>query len=305
MAVAMLISNAFALAAFVGLALLAAHEYGLEAAPPALRALAAYPLAFFLVAAYADTVSLAFIVFCLLCARRGAWFGAAACAFLASLTRPTGVILILPMLWEFGRQHGWWARATWRQAMAATARDGRALAALLAIALAVPEALGLYAAFCWLRFGDPLSFLHAQSWYWHRTTLGPLGGLGLLLDTAWRNPWFFLQARTLIDVAPVLLVAALTLASVRRLPVAFTLYMLGMLALEISAPIVYPGVGILPFVSVGRHMLLAVPIFLLLGHWAARRPWLDLLLVAAGFTLQGIFFIAFLHGNAIHVNAIP
>ena len=67
-----------------------------------LRLVAAYPMAFFLAAAYTEGIFLAFAIFCLYFLRRGFWYGAAICAFCATLTRFTGIVLLLPMIWEYG-----------------------------------------------------------------------------------------------------------------------------------------------------------------------------------------------------------
>src|ERR671922_2761055 len=96
---AMLIANLGTLMGFIGLALLAAHEMNaVSGGSRAVRMMAAWPLAFFLFAPYTEGVFLAFATWTLLAARRGWWRVAAATAFLAALTRPTGVALFLPLL---------------------------------------------------------------------------------------------------------------------------------------------------------------------------------------------------------------
>ena len=112
---AMIIGNLGTLLAFVAISLLAAHEYGAAAGPKTARMLAAYPLAFFLFAPYTEGLFIGFAALSILCARRGQWQWAALWGFLAGLTRPTGVILIPALFWEFGRQHGWWNVAYWRE----------------------------------------------------------------------------------------------------------------------------------------------------------------------------------------------
>src|SRR5262249_7749716 len=137
----------------------------------AVRMAAAYPLAFFLAAPYTEGPFLAFAAFALLFARRARWPLAAGCIFLATLTRPTGVILVAPLLYEYGRQLGWWRRITqrigeWRR-MLTLPRLGE-IAALVA---AAPAALGAYMFFLQVRFGDPLLFLHAEEKYWKHTSV--------------------------------------------------------------------------------------------------------------------------------------
>jgi hypothetical protein len=106
---AMLVSNLGSLLAFIGIGLLAAHEDHSEAAAVrAIRVTIAYPLAFFLVAPYTEGLFLGFAALSLYTARRGLWRWAALWAFLAGLTRPTGIVLLPALAWELGRQRGWW-----------------------------------------------------------------------------------------------------------------------------------------------------------------------------------------------------
>lgn len=302
---AMIVSNIGALALFIGVGLLAAQELDRAAAPRAIRITAAYPLAFFMAAAYTESLFVALAVFALLFARRGAWRWAALCAFLAALTRPTGAILIAPLVWEFARQrYGDLFRERardWRawpslllHAVSDLLRTPASLATLALLVGAVPLAVALYSAYLGLRFGHPLIFLHAQTIYWHRTGQ-PLWKT--LLDAVVyfvQTPgWSYWQARQLIDLAPVLVFGVLTLLVIRRTPFAFTLYMLGLLYLAVATPIdTTPHTVTL--VSSGRFLVAAVPIFLLFARWGRNRPWLDLLLVGGGFLLQGFLATYFL-----------
>lgn len=311
--VAMLLSNLGTLAALIGLGLLAAHEFGAETSVPAIRALVAFPLAFFTVMAYADNIFLALVIFAFLCARRGAWGGAIACLFVSAFVRPTAVTLVLPLLWEYGRQQGWWA-ALW--AVARRERTpARGLALLRAsgwsrlvgypvlLLAAVPGAVAIFAAYCWARFGDPLTFLQQQT-HFQRQSVPLPSGLNILVSAlaAW-NPLSMLAARNLIDIAPFLVFAALVvLACARRqMSVAYLIYVLGVFYADLAVPRVGTTT---PFGAMGRHMLLAVPVFLLLGKWSTRRPWLDMLIMSLGIVLQGALLVAVLHGSLIGSDSI-
>ena len=292
----MIVSNLGALAACIGLGLLAAADGKPEDAVRAIRFELAYPLAFFTVAAYADSLLLAFITFAFFFARTGRWRWAAAMAFLAGLTRPTALTLVLPLLWEYGRQHEWWHRSPPR-AWLARLRSGipAALEPVIVVG-AVPVALAAYAAYCWLRFGDPLAFAHAQR-YWGRVTVAPWTALGLAAHALTAHPLLSNDtARTLVDLAPAALFLTLTLIAARRMPAAYTLYMLGVLYVALGTP--RPSFTF-PFAATGRYLLPAIPMFLLLARWSGRRPWLDLLLVGGGFALQALLTAIFVTRGAI------
>ncbi len=236
---------------------------------------------------------IALAVFSLFCARRGHWLWAAVCAFLASLTHLTAMVLIAPLAWEFARQHDWWRGDGWR----AQLRDPRGLAQLAALLAAAPTGILTYMAYLGVRFGHPKIFLYAEQRYWDHQAMLPWQSLRMAAH-AFRTaaPGSYDQLRMLVDYAPLALFALLTLVAMRRQPVSFTLYMLGLLYVCIASPItslqdVYA--------SVGRYLLAAMPIFVLLARWSARRPWLEMLLLSTGFMTQALLLAAYLAGRWI------
>jgi hypothetical protein len=88
----------------------------------------------------------------------------------------------------------------------------------------------------------------------------------------------------------------LTVVGARKLPFAFTLYMVGLLYLCVSAPLIGNPDA---YGSAGRYLLVAVPLFLLLARWSARRPWLETFLLCAGFILQAVFLASYLTGGVV------
>jgi hypothetical protein len=312
--VAMVISNLGTLAALIGLGLLAAHEYGSAFSVPVIRVLIAFPLAFFLVAGYADNLFLALAIFALFFARRSAWPGAIACTFVSALLRPTGVTLTLPLLWEYGQQQGWWSalwaavkrrQVSWRDAARRFApRSLRSIANPFLVVAAAPAGVALFAIYCWTTFGDPLVFLHVQETHFIRRPTPLPSALIYLLQTLHIAPLMsFLEARNLIDVAPIVIFMLLVVFAfaARQMPVTYLIYVLGVFYADLAAPLVGWDV---PFPSVGRHMLLAVPVFLLLGKWSTGRPWLDTLILWLGLILQGVFLVAVMYGTLTGFNAI-
>lgn len=61
---------------------------------------AVYPLAFFLVAGYTESLFLALVIGSFLCTRKKAWGWAGILAALATLTRNQGIVISLALLWE-------------------------------------------------------------------------------------------------------------------------------------------------------------------------------------------------------------
>lgn len=278
---ALALSHLAALAALIGIGLLAASETGRTAAGKAMLVAAAYPLAFFLAAPYTEALFLAEAAFTLFFVRRGLWSLAAGVAFLAGLTRPTALILVLPLALEFLRQRVW------------SGPRMRLASAVLAVS-AVPAAFGCYAAFLWSRFGQPLIFLRMQAVYWNRRALPPWETAAIVVAHLSSNPLLSQWGALLVlDVGAVILFAALTVYGLGKQPMAFTAYMAGLLILCVDAPLLSnPN----PLSSSARFLLAAVPGFLLLGRLMDRRPWLETLIVGGGFILQAVFLTVFLSG---------
>jgi hypothetical protein len=290
--------NLGTLLAFAGIALFAINEDGdVVAGTRTLRLVVAYPLAFFLVAIYGDGLFIGLAALTLYFARRGQWRAVALCALLAGLTRPTSIALILPVLWEFGRQHGWWQRVPWRERLARIARPRVLLEGALAVG-AVPAGFALYAFYCWRHFGDPFSFSHAQKQWDHYSQYLPLWKvLPASLYHLWTAPPLSVeQARTLVDFVPFVVVAAVTIYCIRREPLAFTLYVGGLLLLTVMGAIPH-GSDFLQ--SSGRYMLEAVPTFLLIGRGLQRRPTLEFVVLGGGFLIQAVLLTFYLTGGLI------
>lgn len=285
---AVLVARLAAYPAFLGMLALAWQELGprLSSARLALALTLAYPLAFFFAAAYTEPLFLAVAAFTLLFARRHAWTWAALFGLFAGLSRPSGLLLFLPLAWEWTRTERPWAR--WREWR--IWRDG-----VLALG-AVPAAYLVMALLSWLYAGNPLAFITVHASF-DRVKLPPWEVARLLFGVLYRaSPGSFVQAHNLSDVGPVLavlLIVALGLYT-RRMPVSFALYTVGLVLLSIASP---TPILVDPFVSTGRFLTAAIPVFLLLAAWAEPRPWLTWLLVGCGISLQAMLAAFYLNGG--------
>jgi Gpi18-like mannosyltransferase len=122
--------------------------------------LLAFPTSLFLSAGYSESLFLLLIMGAILACRTDHWLTAGILGGAAALSRPVGVWVVLPLAieaflaWRAGRLRPW--RPMWRPA----------------VAIVLPGVFLLgWMWFQWLRFGDPLAFLHAQDG-WNRE-VGP------------------------------------------------------------------------------------------------------------------------------------
>jgi hypothetical protein len=249
----------------------------------AVRAALAYPLALVWGLAYAEGFFFALAAMSLLFARQRRWPLAAGAAFLAGLTRPVALILVLPLAWEFSRQHRWWQ--PWSTRLAVTCA---------LVAGSAPAAMMLYFAYVYRRFHDFLLPVHSQFLYWHHVSMAPWQALNLSLDRIiHHSPQINLLP---LEVTLFLLYAVLTVFCLRRLPFMHTLYMAGLLGLALIAPV--PSASD-PLWGTTRYLAGAIPIYLLAAAHFTRRPWLDQFVTSAGFLLQGAMIVALLQNLPI------
>jgi hypothetical protein len=265
------------------------------------------PMAFYFSAIYSESLYFALSVGLFLCGRRGRWATAALLGALASATRSTGVVLILPLLllYLYGpREDREPERATTRSSDALAAghslagRARRMLAGFtgalrpryrlrreaLWLAL-VPLGLVLYMAHLGLAGGDPLAPFHAEA-VWKRHFAGPYGGVwdgakaafaGLrqLLSFQRAHNYYpaaggspFIDAGHNLLLLTFLLVAIPMLIGVLRLlPLAYGAYVLAALVLPLSYPVAPQ-----PLMSLPRFLLVLFPLNMWLAVTLVSRP---------------------------------
>jgi hypothetical protein len=276
----LVIANLGALAAFCAMAALVAREESASVASTAVRLLAAFPFAFFFAAAYTEGLFLACSIIAFLAARSGRWWWAVPAGLAAGLLRPTAALLVLPLAWE-----------AWRQANGQLRL--RAWPSRLAAVAAPVAGIGLYSGYLWLRFGDPLLFVHTQGRYWHHV----LWPFWQTIATAAHNvsqPGAGLAA---LDLGFALGFLALVIVMAGRLPFACVLYTAGVVLAVLSSPTPREGDIIH---STGRYLLAAFPAFWLVARSVAVRPRLEYALLALGLMLQAGLWVAFLLGGPIY-----
>ena len=260
------------------------------------------PMAFFFSAVYSESLYLALSVGVFLCARRGHFASAAMLAGLASATRSTGIVLVLPiaMFYLYGPREDRLADFPLARAMRPRYRLRRdALWIVLA-----PVGLGLYMAHLALAGGDALAPFHAEA-VWSRHFAGPFGGVWdgakaafegsrQLLSFQRRHVYYPAAGGSpFIDAGHNLLLFAFLLAAIpatigvlRLLPPAYGVYVLAALVLPLSYPVAPQ-----PLMSLPRFLLVLFPLSMWLAVFLSSRPLALRWAVLAGSGLAMAFFV--------------
>ena len=239
-------------------------------------AFAFFPTAFFLNAFYTEALFVAFAVgsFWAAYVRRDLLL-AGILGALAAATRNTGILLLIPLGYEWIRNR---QEFGWR--------------GVLEMAL-VPVGLLGYMVFLQGRFGNLLLFADAQALYWGRALTNPLEtlkgawtdageGLRYVLDPA--TLFLAPAAQPALDAAGVVNIAFLVLFLVLMsvgfavLPPGLSLFAFVVMLLHLLTPNVEQ-----PLMTLPRFTLVVFPLFLVLGYLLSRsRPALYLWLIVSG-----------------------
>jgi hypothetical protein len=277
MTAAILVANLACLGLFILLHKVAAAEIGPEHATRTVVYLALFPTAFFLFAPYTESLFLLLALASLWSARRGAFWQAGLLGLLASLTRLTGWVLVVPLAYEFWRQR-------WSPGLVKDVRGvGEGTAVWLPglgtfLFLLYRAAVGL----------PPLSDMYRA--YWYQQTGFP----GYDLFRALQTMFLGAAARTgeftlWFDFFCAVLLLVTTILAFRRLGLTWGLY-----AALLLFFILLPTSELKPLYSFSRYALAFFPTFLLLARWG-QNPWVNRLILYPSLILylyfSGQFFI--------------
>ncbi len=254
-----LVVGAAFLAALFYLHALAMLDGGPALARRAVWYVAIVPTGFFFHAAYSESLFLLTAAATIYHVRREEWWAAGVWGMLATLTRAQGVVLWLPLAWALA--------TVWRRERRLPRRSLGSLAL-------PPLGVGLFMAYLYASFGDPLAFLHVQS-EWGRSLGFPPATLwqGLAMVFAGYRDWTYpLETINTVMVALYLLIA---LASLRRWPAAYTLYVFASLTLAL----LMPAEG-RPVESGARFMAVLFPVAFSVAAWSEKHPALGVLVTA-------------------------
>jgi hypothetical protein len=283
--VALAISNVCFLGALGYLWRLARWEFDTEAADRAILYLAVFPTALFFFAGYSESLFLLLAVASFYYLRRRDWLLAGVLGGLASATRVTGILLLVPFVYEYARYSNFsWRKVEFRGSV------GLAL---------VPMGLLAFMLYLWRSVGDAFAFGHYQAAWQKVFTLrlwaGTLESLRQILVV---QPWAsFFEVHNVINLGALILFLGTTIIAARSLPAAYTLYLAAFWLVTLSSPAIANGYPV-PLISMSRYVVTLFPIFMVWGAWGARRALHDSYLVLAT-PLLAVFTVQFLNGGWI------
>jgi hypothetical protein len=246
---------------------IAEDGWGTRVAKVTVLTLAFFPTTFFFNAAYTESLFLALSAASLWAARvRKDLLLACAVAALASATRSVGVFLVVPLFYEWLKEgSGEVPYGRWRGA------------ACLVLA---SSGLLLYAGYLWSRFGNPFLFYSVQEDYWNRKLTDPLTTLSQLAGHLGTT-------HNIYDLIFLGLALALLLVGLRVLPLGLNAY-----AFLLVLPPAFYGTPHGPLIGLPRYLLVAFPIFIVLGSLLKGRrilgSWL-VLSIASSLALCALF----------------
>jgi Gpi18-like mannosyltransferase len=264
----LLSSSAFLFGGLVFFYRLVRDDYGDDVARRAVWMLAIFPTSVFFTTLYTESLFLMASIAAFYYARRGRWAMAGIWGMMASLTRVTGLMLLLPLAWEYFSQKKFTL--------------GMLRPAVLWLAL-VPGGIVLYMSYLYINFDRPLAFAETQASGWgHELT--PIWGsfthdISFLVNQS--------ELWVIYELAATVLLATLTVIAVRKLPGSYTIYMIMSLLLPLVGGTTK---------SMSRYLLVVFPLFILLAQFTKKRP-VYIVLSALSILLLAVSTMAFVTGR--------
>jgi hypothetical protein len=226
------------------------------------------PMAFFLLAPYSEALSLFLIVATFLCARQQRWVLAGICALLAALTRPTGVLLIAPLLVEATldarrRLRSGQTSIRWGHLMALAPAVGYlAWEAYARSVLAVPGGV------------------QGAAQFWGQKPVPPWQAIADGFSVARTS-----DVIEWLNLAALLGLIAALIFMWRRLPPSYTVFGAAMVI-----PLGFREALTTPLASDARYVLVVFPMFVVLAI-AAQRRWVHIMVLGTFVPLLMVLFV--------------
>jgi Gpi18-like mannosyltransferase len=261
---AIVVSNISLAIALCYMHLLVRIDYDQNAARRAVLYFLVFPTTLFFSAVYTESLFLGFAVAAFYYARKGQWVVASLAGGAATLARAPGLLLFVPLMFEYVAQR----QFDWR----------RVRLNVLALAT-IPLAFIVYSCYLRLTFGNSMAIRDAQSAW------------GRILTPQWVSLWNFFSgplavhsgAHSIIDLTFTVVFLLLTVGVILRMRTSYALY-------SISVLLFITAWG--TFVSVPRYVLASFPAFILLASWGRNQLVHSMLTICCS-ALAALFMILF------------
>ena len=262
-----------------------------------------FPTAYYMSAAYTESLFLLTTLATFLLAKRGRLWEAGVAGALAALTRNQGVLTAVAILFAYVDRYGGWRFGGPRTvAEAGTSFIRRHWNRLWdtvgwnwchweILSVLVPfMGLGAFMYWQWTAFHSPLAFLSAQA-YWGRFTAWPWVGIWAAIARVWNgSPLQPAAVLSMIDLSFTVAFFALWWVGRKQgLPLSWLIYWGLLWLIDVSAPDLS---GESPLLSMSRLVLVIFPVFATLGMLTERPGWNRLLRWLFPM-LQATFFVVF------------
>jgi Gpi18-like mannosyltransferase len=280
----LLLANIFFYFALVLLYCLLSEDFEPSLAKRTLFYLAFYPYAIFFFVGYTESLFVLLCVAVFLLLRRGKlldWWLAGGLGALATLTRSTGIMLIIPFLVMYIR-HFWIAgqrnQHRWLQKINA-----------LAPIVLMPAASLAYMIYLAYTKSNPFIIQIEEATYWHRHFTWIWVTYGRTITVLYTYPRFALDVgKNLLDIVFTTLPIAVLVLGWKRLPLHYSLFALAAIIFSISFPLW----TVNPMASMPRYMMAIFPLIVVLALWGKRRRF-DQLFIALGPPLLALNTVLF------------
>ncbi len=241
-AAGLLVSNVCLLAACVYIYRLVKLDSDEPTARRAIKYLIVFPTAFILSGVFTESMFLALSIACFYYARKGNWMFSGALGFLTALTRPYGVVIALPMAYEYLRSRGF--------------KLQKARPDVLYLLLP-PAGLALFSAYNHYLTGDFLAFAHVQS-AWGGRLVNPVTELLARLSSSSGDQLF----EALFTLASLALLTAY-LKKINLINFSYFFYGLLLIIIPLSTPT--------SAWSMARYILIVFPLYIVLARLGKDR----------------------------------
>jgi hypothetical protein len=283
-------------AAFYFLHRLVTLDFGERVARTTILLLAFFPVSLFFSAVYTESLFLLLSVGAIYAARLDRWAWAGVLAGFASATKSIGVLLAVPLLVMFlyGPRtvtsdltpRGWW-------------RPRYRVTPTIAWLALAPAGLIAFLTYLGIAHGQPFATFTAQETSWGHYFAGPFGALvhvatalphdvysviagsGHMVGTGDPISW---NAHELIDLGFLVLALAGVVIAWRRLPFAYFVYTVALLAQPLSMPS-----QLEPLESFSRYVMIVFPLFLAWATVLERRPVITRAVIGISTALLAVF----------------